>query len=117
LYATNQFDDVKSGVDVIDGKCILHFDLKERRILSDVKVAGTDKVSNGSVRDRVDLLIGKPVDPAQVARDVTRIDSLYQAEGYFLAKVRVDTTNVGDDGATLTFHIDEGRRLANRPAG
>lgn len=112
LYATNQFDDVKSGVDVIDGKCILHFDLKERRVLSDVKVAGTDKVSNGSVRDRVDLLIGKPVDPAQVARDVTRIDSLYQAEGYFLAKVRVDTTNVGDDGATLTFHVDEGRRLA-----
>jgi len=112
LYATNQFEDVGSGVDVIGGKCILHFDLVERRVLSDVKVEGTDHVSNGSVRDRVDLLIGKPVDPAQVTRDVTRIDSLYQAEGYYLAKVRVDTANVGDEGATITFHIDEGRRLA-----
>jgi outer membrane protein insertion porin family len=112
LYATNQFDDVSSGLDVVGGRCILHFDLRERRILSDVKVEGTDRVSNGSVRDRVDLLIGKPVDPAQVTRDVTRIDSLYQAEGYYLAKVRVDTTNVGDDGAAITFNIEEGRRLA-----
>ncbi len=43
------------------------------------------------MRDRVDLLIGKPIDPAQVAKDVARIDSLYQSEGYFLAKVTVDT--------------------------
>jgi len=112
LYATNQFDDVSSGIEVVGGKCILHFDLAERRVLSDVKVEGTDRVSNGSVRDRVDLLIGKPVDPAQVTRDVARIDSLYQAEGYYLAKVRVDTALVGDEGATITFHIDEGRRLA-----
>jgi outer membrane protein insertion porin family len=112
LYATNQFDEVNSGIDVIDGKCVLYFQMKERRVLSDVKVVGPDKVSSGSVRDRVDLLIGKPVDPAQVARDIARIDSLYQAEGYYLAKVRVDTALVGDDGASLTFHVDEGRRLA-----
>ena len=112
LYATNQFDDVSSGIEVVGGKCILHFDLAERRVLSDVKVEGTDRVSNGSVRDRVDLLIGKPVDPAQVTRDVARIDSLYQAEGYYLARVRVDTALVGDEGATITFHIEEGRRLA-----
>src|SRR4029079_14347910 len=72
-----------------------------------------------SVKDRVDLLIGKPINPAQDAKDVARIDSLYQAEGYYLAKVTGDTmlggTSVGGgaaEGATLVFHVDEGRRLA-----
>jgi outer membrane protein insertion porin family len=113
LYATNQFEDnIRSDCEIIDGKAVLVFTLQERRVLSDVTVTGADKVSTGSVKDRVDLLIGKPVDPAQVAKDVARIDSLYQAEGYYLAKVKVDTTLVGDDGATIEFHVDEGRRLA-----
>jgi outer membrane protein insertion porin family len=85
--------------------------VRERPVLSDVKVQGAKRVSPGSVKDRVDLLIGKPIDPAQVAKDVTRIDSLYQSEGYYLAKVRVDTI-VERDATTLVFNIDEGRRLA-----
>src|SRR4051812_24979315 len=113
LYATNQFeDDIHASCEVVGGKAVLVFNLRERRVLREVSVSGTDKVSAGSVRDRVDILVEKPVDPAQVAKDVARIDSLYQAEGYYLAKVRVDTTLVGDDGARLDFHVDEGRRLA-----
>ena len=112
LYATNQFEDVKSSCEIVGGKAVLVFTVQERRVLSDVSVSGADRVSSSSVKDRVDLLIGKPIDPAQVAKDVARIDSLYQAEGYYLAKVRVDTTLVGEDGAALNFHVDEGRRLA-----
>ena len=83
------------------------------RVLSDVKVVGPDRVSLNSVRDRVDLLIGKPIDPAQVAKDIARIDSLYQSEGYYLARVKRDTTSSNRaDATTLTFHVDEGRRLA-----
>lgn len=113
LYATNQFEsDLSTSCEIIAGKAVLVFNLHERRVLSDVSVSGTDKVSAGSVKDRIDILIGKPIDPAQVARDVARIDSLYQSEGYYLAKVRVDTTLNGTDGAILNFHVDEGRRLA-----
>ncbi len=111
LYATNQFDNISISCEVSNGKAILIFNLQERPVLSDVRVTGAERVSASSVKDRVDLLIGKPINPAQVARDITRIDSLYQSEGYYLAKVTVDTTRAGD-ATTLTFHIDEGRRLA-----
>ncbi|HEY5062726.1 MAG TPA: outer membrane protein assembly factor BamA [Gemmatimonadaceae bacterium] len=111
LYATNQFDDVRQVCEVQNGKAVIVFIVRERPVLSDVKVQGANRVSPGSVKDRVDLLIGKPIDPAQVAKDVTRIDSLYQSEGYYLAKVRVDTI-VERDATTLVFNIDEGRRLA-----
>jgi outer membrane protein insertion porin family len=112
LYATNNFEPNGTAVcDTIGGKTVLIFNLTERRILSDVSVVGPQKVSLSSVKDRVDLLIGKPINPAQVAKDVARIDSLYQSEGYFLAKVTVDTVKV-DAATNLVFHVDEGRRLA-----
>src|SRR5215468_8936655 len=62
LYATNLFDDIRADCEVVDGKAILVFNLKERPILSDIKVEGPEKVSLSSVRDRVDLLIAKPID-------------------------------------------------------
>jgi outer membrane protein insertion porin family len=111
LYATNQFQDVRTSCEVVGGKSILIFNVAERPVLSDVKVVGASRVSASSVRDRVDLLVGKAIDPSQVAKDVARIDSLYQSEGYYLAKVRVDTVRNGDAN-TVVFTVDEGRRLA-----
>src|SRR6185312_6222640 len=81
-------------------------------VLADVNVTGTDRVSEKSVKDRVDLLIGRPVDPAQVVRAKTRIDSLYEASGYYLAQVRPETTYVDSGKVKIVFHVDEGRRLA-----
>src|SRR5689334_3802732 len=106
LYATNQFEDVGQSCEIINGKSVLVFKVKERRLLTDIKVTGADKVSPSAVKDRVDLLVQKPIDPAQVARDVARIDSLYQSEGYYLAKVSVDTIAEGD-ATTLVFHVEE----------
>src|SRR5262249_31343779 len=59
----------------------------------------------------IDLIVGKPIDPSQVARSVARIDSLYQSEGYYLARVKVDTIK-DREATTLIFHVEEGRRLA-----
>ena len=112
LYATGQFDDIATSCSVgANGKAVLAFDVRERPVLSDVDVTGPDRLSLNSVRDRVDLLVGRPVDPNQVARSVARIDSMYEAEGYPLATVRVDTAVVNGQ-LKITFHVTEGSRLA-----
>ena len=46
-----------------------------------------------------------------MTRAVERIDSLYEAHGYYLARVRPETTFVGQQ-IRLTFNVEEGRRLA-----
>ncbi len=113
LYATGQFDDVQANCELSAGatRAMLVFAMRERPLLSAVDVSGTDRVSRSSVRDRVDLLVGRPLDPAQVARSVQRIDSLYQAEGYYLAAVKPETTVVNGQ-VSLMFRVSEGRRLA-----
>jgi outer membrane protein insertion porin family len=114
LYALNLFDDVQIGCDVesVEGKVLTVISLKERVILGDVKVVGPKALSERSIKDKVDLLIGRPVDPLQVARALARIDSTYEAAGYYLALVRIDTTLMDDGRIGLTYVVDEGRRLA-----
>ena len=115
LFAMGQFEPgIVSSCDLtsVPGKVLLVFELKERALLADVRVAGVKNLSERNVRDRVDLLIGRPVDPAQVQRARTRIDSLYEASGYYLAEIKPDSTVLSDGRIVLTFNIDEGRRLA-----
>jgi outer membrane protein insertion porin family len=113
LFATGQFDDVRAACELSDGgnRATLVFDLRERPLLSDIEVRGVDRVSTSDVRDRIELLVARPIDPSQVARAVARIDSLYESKGYYLARIDVDTTISGGN-AKLTFTIDEGNRLA-----
>lgn len=112
LYATGQFEDVSVMCEPVDERVGLAFVVRERPILGEVSVEGVDRLSAGSVRDRVDLLIGRPVDPSRVARAVAGIDSLYEAAGYTLARVHVDTTIMSGGQARLVFRVEEGRRLA-----
>ncbi len=113
VFESGQFDDVQITCSLApDGQqATLNIVVTERLLLSDVDVTGPEVVSLRTVRDRVDLLIGRPVDPSQVALAVTRIDSVYQANGFYLAQIKPETTVVGDR-MKLLFRVDEGRRLA-----
>jgi outer membrane protein insertion porin family len=106
------FDDVAIDCDVRpDGKQILIIEVAERPVLTGIDVQGADKVSRRTVQDRVTLQPGRALDPAALAKSVAAIDSLYEDRGYYLARVRPETTIVAS-AATIVFHIDEGRRLA-----
>ncbi|MBW7934913.1 MAG: outer membrane protein assembly factor BamA, partial [Gemmatimonadaceae bacterium] len=113
VFESGQFDDVVlSCLLEADGqRATLLIKVVERPLLADVDVIGPENVSLRTVRDKVDLIIGRPVDPSLVAKAVTRIDSVYQASGYYLAQIKPETTVVGDR-VKLMFRVDEGRRLA-----
>ncbi|MCC6429752.1 MAG: outer membrane protein assembly factor BamA [Gemmatimonadaceae bacterium] len=114
LYALNEFDDVdvRCDLQVVAGKSLIILAVKERAILGDLTVVGPKNVSARSVREKVDLLIGRPIDPLQVAKARARIDSTYESAGYYLARVTIDSTPMEDGRIGLTYRVDEGRRLA-----
>ena len=111
LYATAQFDDIQVTCAVANGHAILAFDVRERPLLGDVDVRGAVRVSPNTVKDQVDILVGRPVDPSQIARSIARIDSVYASKGFYLARTRAETTTVAA-GTKITFVVDEGRRMA-----
>ena len=113
LFTTGDFSDVRIECEIPASGTGAHLvlTLAERPLLGSVSVEGPSKISNRTVQDRVSLLIGRPVDPAQIAVSMRRIDSLYQASGYYLARVRAETTSLGDR-IGIVIRVDEGRRLA-----
>lgn len=113
LYATGNFESVEFSctVDEASQKGTLLITVRERPVLGDVRVEGVNRLSATSVKDRVELLVGRPVDPQLVTKAIQRIDSLYEASGYYLARIVPETTLV-DGRANLVFRIEEGRRLA-----
>jgi len=113
IFSTGDFDDVRidCGLPEDGANAIMIISVDERPLLGAVTVEGPDKVSRRDVEQRVDMLIGRPLDPAAVATAVSGIDSLYEAKGYYLARIRPDTSFVGDR-IHLTINVEEGRRLA-----
>lgn len=114
LYQTGQFQRVDVVCDLDDARnfAVLALEVAERPLLVETDVQGVDRLSGRSVRDKIDLVYNKPLDPSAVALAVHRIDSLYEKNGYFLARVTVDSQTIGDEAVKLTFRVDEGRRLA-----
>lgn len=112
LYAMGDFDsvDISCGLTGSSGAAIF-ITVVERPIVGDVTVLGPKALQPRSVEERVTVLIGRPADPAQIAVSMRRIDSLYKSRGYYLARIRPDTTPMGER-VGITFHVDEGRRLA-----
>jgi outer membrane protein insertion porin family len=119
IFAGGQFDDVKIECKVAPAaastaapSAYLVIQVVERPLLDFVDVSGINAVPSKDVKDKVELLIGRPVDPALVTRGVQRMDSVYQANGYYLVRIKPETTVVADNHITIQYKIDEGRRLS-----
>jgi outer membrane protein insertion porin family len=113
VFASGQFDDVRLLCEPSPSgeKDVLVIQVHEKPVLTEFKVVGADAVSERTVRDRITLPLGRPLDASELARVLTSIDSLYAERGYYLATVQPETTLVSGN-ALLTFKVDEGRRLA-----
>ncbi len=113
LFATSEFDDVDVLHEVGgENRQILVIRVKERPVLDRTTVRGVEKMSEGAVRDRIELPVGRPLDPAAIARTQLRIDSLYEQAGYYLAEVKPTVIPEDSGHVRVVFDITEGRRIA-----
>lgn len=113
LYATGQYEDVQIVCRVASGTgtAALVVQVRERPLLTDYKVVGPDRVSPKDVKEKLAFPTGTPVDPGKIAKAIASVDSLYESKGYYLARVRPESTLV-DGKLSIAFNVDEGKRLA-----
>ncbi len=74
LFRTGQFDDVLVEQRTAGDKLVLALKVKERPVLERWAVRGTDRVSEGSVKGRVKLVEGRPLDRNAVEQSRASID-------------------------------------------
>jgi len=114
LYTSGQFDDVAMTQSRTQGgKNVLVIRVHERPQLVKWAMRGVQRLPEHSVRDKVTLVEGRPLDLASVERSRARIDSLYHARGYYLEHAKPLFVYERDSSAVrVIFDIDEGRRVA-----
>jgi outer membrane protein insertion porin family len=114
LYETGNFETITLTCDVAGTpeRALLTLVVVERPVLEAVQVRGVERLGERQIRDLADLPVARPVDPAAVARAIFKIDSTYEKAGYYLARVRAESTVVSENNIGLTFVVEEGRRLA-----
>jgi outer membrane protein insertion porin family len=114
IYATGEFDQVALLCDLAEdgSRATLTIQVKERPVLSEYVVEGVDRLRSAGIGEKAELPVARPLDPAAVARAIHRIDSTYEKNGYYLARVRAETTVVDSNAVRLAFRVEEGRRLA-----
>ena len=114
LYTSGQFDDVAiTQAQTAAGKNILVIRVRERPQLIKWAIRGVQRLAEGGVRDKVQMTEGRPLDPAAVERSRARIDSLYHAQGYYLARTKPVYVYERDSTVVrVIFDIEEGRRVA-----
>ncbi len=113
LYTSAQFDAVAVTQTTAAGKNVLVIHVHERPLLVKWAIRGVARIPEHTVRDKVALAEGRPLDLANVARARARIDSLYHAKGYYLARTKPLYVYERDSSSVrVIFDIDEGRRVA-----
>jgi outer membrane protein insertion porin family len=112
LYRTGQFDDVTVDQRPTATGVTLIIRVRERPLLERWSVQGADRLSEGSIKEKVKLTNGRPLDRAAVARGRGGIDSLYRSRGYYEARVDVQELPQSNGSVHIIFDIHEGKRVA-----
>jgi outer membrane protein insertion porin family len=112
LFKTGQFDDVVVEQRNVGGKLVLVLKVKERPLLEGWSVRGYDRIDEGTIRDRVKLGTGAPLDRDAMERSRAAIDSLYKKRGYYAAEVKALTLDQPNGAVRVVFDVAEGRRVA-----
>ena len=112
LYALGEFEDVSISSANVNGRELLLVSVEERPLLTAWNVTGTERLSERSVRGRVELSSGRPYNRADAAVSVARIDSLYRNEGYHSTEIEIREQPQTDGSMRVLFEIREGSRVA-----
>ncbi|HSE44163.1 MAG TPA: outer membrane protein assembly factor BamA [Gemmatimonadales bacterium] len=112
LFKTGQFDDVTLEQRPEGDKLNLVIHVKERPILRKWTIRGTERLSERTVKERVKLVAGRPIDRAAEERGRASIDSLYRAQGYYSATTKLNEITEADGKLLVIYEINEGNRVA-----
>jgi len=112
LVQTGQFDDVYVEQREVGGKLVLAFVVRERPILESLTISGNERLRTRTLRERIHVREGRPIDRAGLTQAIASIDSLYIDRGYYTARVEKEETMVGPASIRVVLRVREGERVA-----
>jgi len=93
-----------------DGR-IVTFQVEENPVIRRVSITGNDSLDGDKIRDALTLTTGSTLDYALLFENRARIEALYRAQGYYLAKVSYEIDKISEGAVAIDFDVTEGTKL------
>jgi outer membrane protein insertion porin family len=114
VYALGFFRDVQVFQDESPEGLVLVFEVQENPVVRQVTLSGNENLDEDKIKDNLTLTTGSTLDFPLLFENRQRIEALYRAEGYYLAKVRSQVEELPSDAVAVHFEVDEGEKLKLR---
>jgi outer membrane protein insertion porin family len=111
IYKMGYFDDV--AVDVTntpEGK-ILTFILKEKALISEIKIKGNKKIEKKEIEGVLTFKARQVLNPEKIVSSIEKIKALYDDKGYYNAEIKHTIDKKGDKDIDITIDINESEKL------
>ncbi len=111
VFGLGFFRDVRVVSDEgIDGR-IITFQVQENPVVRQVAITGNDSIDSEKIRNALTLTTGSTLDYPLLYENTARIEALYRAEGFYLAKVQHKIEPLSEDAVAVDFEVEEGKKL------
>ena len=107
IYSMKYFESVEAHQDVVDGKNILRFNLKEKSIITKITFDGNDGLSDDDLKGQVKSKVFSILDTTTIKNDVQSLLKFYEEKGYFLASVDFKEKKLNEENTELIFNVKE----------
>jgi outer membrane protein insertion porin family len=111
LFASGQFDDVRVEQRLAGNKLTLLVIVRERPLLQKWTLKGVEEEDEGTVRRKINVPEGRPLDRAALERSRHAIDSVYRKRGYYAVQVKVTELPQDNNQVRVIFDVAPGPRV------
>jgi outer membrane protein insertion porin family len=108
VYGMGFFDQVDADVSPVDkDRVAIVFRVKERPLVRNVKIEGTDKVKREEVEGALKVRAHTILDPEKARQGVEATKKLYVEKGYLDATITYRTEMVGENEVDVHYTVEE----------
>ena len=107
IYSMKYFDEVAAEHEVVAGKNVLIFRMKEKPIITKITFEGNDGLSDDDLKGQVKTKVFSILDSTSIKNDIQSLLKHYEEKGYFLASVDFEQRKINEENIELIFKIKE----------
>jgi outer membrane protein insertion porin family len=114
IFGLGFFRNVRVYTEEAEGGVALVFDVEENPVVRQISLTGNDAVDSDDIREALTLTTGSTLDYPLLHENKARIEALYRAQGFYLAKVDFKIEAISEGSVGVVYEVEEGEKLKLR---
>ncbi len=114
IFALGRFEDVSAELTEVQGAKIVTFVVRELPLIRKIEFSGNDKLSRKKLHPLITFRTPSLYQRTKIKESIAEIKNAYVEDGFHAARIQPVLKTDAENEATLTFQIDEGKKVLIR---